>query len=150
MWLNQGLLGWMQNFKSSLRGALQLLDCLCSIVTSCVLKVYLNENLETLRLFLHQTAHTYTHTFKHTHTHEHIHTHSEQVIRCQNQRLKRYINLRLTSAWRCSNRHRCQVCGESAAPRIVTVQMMIKGAITALVILQIAVSWVKKKKKTST
>lgn len=79
------------------------------------------------------------------HTHEPIHMHSQQVICCQNQHLKRYINLRLTSAWSCSSCHQCQVCGEPAARR-VTVRM-IKGAIRTLVILQITASWARKKKK---
>lgn len=122
-------------------GLLQCWDCLCSFVTSCVLKVYLNEKLETLGLFLHQS----THTHSDMHTHEPIHMHSQQVICRQNQHLKRYINLRLTSAWSCSSCHQCQVCGEPAARR-VTVRM-IKGAIRTLVILQITASWARKKKK---
>lgn len=121
-------------------GLLQCWDFLCSSVTACVHKVYLNENPETLRLFLHQRTHT------HKHTHEHVHMHSQQVIRCQNQRLKRYINPRLTPTWSCSSCHPCQVCGEPAACR-VTVQMLIKSAIRALVVLQFTAGWIQKRKK---
>lgn len=65
---------------------------------------------------------------------------SQQVIRCQKQHLERYINLRLTRG-AAKVVTSARFVEDSAALH----QMMIKGAIRALVILQIAVSWVKKK-----